>query len=232
MVEVIEYVTSQVNTGWTNPNNILGPADVQCTSASIFGLKIWAFFGEHLVPDNATIDKVEIDVKGEVRSILEKCSIFISDGIVLKYVRSLYGVVFATCADTYWRGWLDLTNRLGYPWTAEGVNNMYLRFSHEKVGASCGDVPCQAWTSYLDAARVRITFHLPPCAILRASWPNYVAFAKRAFDKHYHFGQPTADNEVEQLIEEFVLRGLERCALVPLAAIAKTKGELAKAEEA
>ena len=59
-------------------------------------------------------------------------------------------------------------------------------------------------------------------------WPFYMAFAKRAFHFHYNFDQPTATNEVTQLIEEFVKRGLNEEVLNQLAAIAKTKAELAK----
>lgn len=82
-------------------------------------------------------------------------------------------------------------------------------------------------TVYVDWLRVRIIAR-SVCVVDRDDWPHYMAFAKKAFKFHYNFDQPTADNEVLVLLEEFVLRGLERCALEELAIIAKHKGELAK----
>ena len=73
-------------------------------------------------------------------------------------------------------------------------------------------------------------FYVPP-EVHRAEWPYYMAFAKRAFRFYYLFDQSTSSEEVDQLIEEFVQRGLNEEVLNQLAAIAKTKGELAKQED-
>lgn len=71
---------------------------------------------------------------------------------------------------------------------------------------------------------------VPPPPVTTEQWPYYMAFAKRAYKFHYNFNQPTASNEVDQLIDEFEERGLNREVLEQLAVIAKTKGELAKQE--
>lgn len=78
---------------------------------------------------------------------------------------------------------------------------------------------------------VDYTVPAPPPAVTRAQWPYYMSFAKRAFRTHFNFDQPTATKEVDALKDEFVKRGLNRDVLDQLAAIAKTKGELAKQED-
>lgn len=118
----------------------------------------------------------------------------------------------------------------GAPWTVEEVNALRAgirTWSYEHCIIHCtiyAYFPARCTQVY-----VVVNYTVPP--VLREQWPYYMAFAKRAFKFHFNFDQPTADNEVSELIDEFVLRGLNRAVLEQLAAIAKTKGELAKQED-
>lgn len=85
---------------------------------------------------------------------------------------------------------------------------------------------------FLDHIPVEVIWTVPECEVLRANYPHYIAFAKRAFHFYYNFNQPTADNEVEVLKQEFLLRGLQECALDQIIVIAKQVGEDAKAADA
>ena len=60
-------------------------------------------------------------------------------------------------------------------------------------------------------------------------YPYYMAFSKRCFKAYLHFGDPTGENEVVALKQEFISRDLDSATLDQLAPICKAKAEIVKA---
>lgn len=221
LTEITESPSADVGF-WTNGANAYSSNDVYASCVVNNRTHEYWNYG-FAIPPAASIFKVEIGI--EFRCLA-------TESVRLRLSRD---------GGATWTPWSDLFALLvedmlwvnftaGYAdWSADDFSDANLRIQinfRKQAGAGCPEK--EAWTAYLDWIPVRVTIAEWP--VQSEEWPHYMAFAKRAFKFHYNFDQPTADNEVVQLIEEFVLRGLNREVLEQLTAIAKNVGELAKQE--
>lgn len=158
-----QYASGYENNGWTNPENIVGEDDGLCASGTENLQKLDALFNFN-IPSNAIIDDFEIDIKAVTSIEVEQCTIQIWEGTQWHIVADVDQDEKPNCVgiegvpDSHsarWHGYKSKINRINTP---EKVNNVKVRF-WERTGGGMGDRV--AWTTYADAVKCRVTYHLP-----------------------------------------------------------------------
>jgi len=81
----------------------------------------------------------------------------------------------------------------------------------------------------LDELERQIYDKLDDLGVASDLYPYYMAFSKRCFKAYLHFGDPTGEDEVTALKQEFILRLLDSATLDQLVPICKAKAEIIKA---
>lgn len=151
-----QYASSCENNGWTNPENIVGEADVACAFASNNGERLNALFNFN-IPANAIIDDFEVDIKA-ITSILhtERCWINVWNGVEWIFVADINEHFRTNCLSTVWHGYKSIVDLIDTP---EKVNGVKIQFFERVDLGGAGNR--EQWTSYADAAKCRVTYHVP-----------------------------------------------------------------------
>ena len=215
---VVTKPPTACNVGWANcanahvddDNYAEGTLNQQC---------IWSAYG-FTIPAEATVNAVRVNLKGyQSHAQAMGCILEVYNGLAwgAGHLDVLNGHVGA-CEEEI----VDVTP--DFSWTPNMVNAIQARL---RVDTQGGAPPRFCRACYIP---IEIEYSIITSSIPSELWPYYLAFAKRAFQFYYKFDQSTSKDEVDQLIQEFIRRGLDSDVLDQIAAVAKTKGELAKQE--
>lgn len=146
-------------TPWQNPTNAEGVEDDSCSHCTspgyTMGLLMEEF--EFVIPSNAIIDEVLLIVKaGVTDAVSEMLQFLVYDGSEWSnYIGSLNDEIVA-CSDTiFWC--IDINSVLD---TATKINNCKIRCNYIPSGGG-GDYPMYPYTGYLDALKIKVTYHVP-----------------------------------------------------------------------
>lgn len=109
-------------------------------------------------------------------------------------------------------------------WYAWSWNNVIDRYEYSINGGA-------AW---ITENRMDLPFRFalappPPCEVKRANYPYYLDFARRVFMAALKFSSATLESEKESLKQEYILRGLQECALEQIIVICQAKAAQVKA---
>jgi len=187
LVEVKQYLSIVVDAGtWSNPTHVLGVENSSCASKTTTGGGSATLIAQPLcsIPSNAIIDNVFVNPKG-----LHNHSLY-AGGALLVSIQTFYfswmvalfdGVSSGSCPQTYYYGETDILpiwRAFGYDITPDdlnGTNGKFLYFLFTHAAGLAG-----IYTSYVDAAYVRVIYHLAPPVGL-GDGLSFVAFLRNLY---------------------------------------------------
>jgi len=166
MVEVISYMTVIKSAGnWVNPNNLLGQEDTVCTTRTTIGGgtdEIWAA-GSFNIPSEAILDSVYL--KGKA---FHNRGLYGGGAVALMAKTPRSGNVFyfwfgqpsGECPATYYSDEVDalwVFRGWGDDITVDELNNQRFQVGFLHTAGLAG-----IYRSFVDAARLRVIYHIPP----------------------------------------------------------------------